>query len=153
VLSGLFHVSFTVEDLERSKDFYGRLLGLELVHEVRHDQPYTSVQVGFANADLKAAAFRIPGQRPERSTHVLELIEYVHPKGVKLDTRTNNIGSAHLAFAVDDIHAEVERLRREGVRFRSDPVAITAGPNAGGWTVYFLDPDDITLELVQPPRR
>jgi hypothetical protein len=28
-------------------------------------------------------------------------------------------------------------------------VSITAGPNAGGWTVYFLDPDNITLEMVQ----
>ena len=40
-----------------------------------------------------------------------------------------------------------------GVRFRSDPVAIEAGINRGGFTCYFLDPDDITLEIIQPPAR
>jgi hypothetical protein len=30
-------------------------------------------------------------------------------------------------------------------------VAIEQGVNQGGFTVYFLDPDDITLEMLQPP--
>ncbi|MEV1179498.1 VOC family protein, partial [Nonomuraea sp. NPDC049784] len=38
-----------------------------------------------------------------------------------------------------------------GVRFVNPPEAITAGVNRGGYACYFLDPDDITLELVQPP--
>jgi hypothetical protein len=38
-----------------------------------------------------------------------------------------------------------------GVRFRSEPVAIEAGINTGGFTCYFLDPDDITLEIIQAP--
>ncbi len=37
-------------------------------------------------------------------------------------------------------------------RFRSEPVAIEAGINRGGYTVYFLDPDDITLEIIQAPQ-
>jgi catechol 2,3-dioxygenase-like lactoylglutathione lyase family enzyme len=39
-----------------------------------------------------------------------------------------------------------------GVKFKADkPVAIEAGVNKGGHTVYFTDPDGITLELLQPP--
>jgi lactoylglutathione lyase len=38
-----------------------------------------------------------------------------------------------------------------GVRFRSEPIAIAAGINKGGFTCYFLDPDDITLEIIQAP--
>ena len=37
------------------------------------------------------------------------------------------------------------------MRFRSEPVAIEAGINKGGFTCYFLDPDDITLEIIQAP--
>jgi catechol 2,3-dioxygenase-like lactoylglutathione lyase family enzyme len=44
-------------------------------------------------------------------------------------------------------------MAKHGVRFRSEPVAIEAGINKGGYTVYFLDPDDITLEIIQPPPR
>jgi hypothetical protein len=52
---------------------------------------------------------------------------------------------------VEDAIAEYERLRVEGVEFVSAPQAITAGVNKGGYTCYFVDPDVITLELVQPP--
>jgi len=36
------------------------------------------------------------------------------------------------------------------LRFKSAPVEITHGQNRGAKAVYFLDPDDITLELVEP---
>jgi catechol 2,3-dioxygenase-like lactoylglutathione lyase family enzyme len=53
---------------------------------------------------------------------------------------------------VDDIHIEFERMRALGVRFKAEaPIAIAAGVNKGGYTIYFLDPDGITLELIQPP--
>lgn len=149
MLTGVFHFSFTVGDIEESKDFYTRILGLELVHEGRFNLPYTAKQVGYENADLLAAAFRLPGKVPESSTHILELVQYLNPTGTKVDTRTINPGSAHLCFAVDDMWSEYERLKGLGVRFRSEPVLIEGGPNKGGWTVYFLDCNDITLEMIQ----
>ena len=72
-----FHFSFTVSNLERSLAFYVDLLGMRLVGTQIHDQPYTSVQVGFPNAVLKAARLTIEGLPPVRSGHLLELIEYV----------------------------------------------------------------------------
>jgi len=50
--------SFTVDDIEESKDFYTRVVDLELVHGTRHNHPDTSKQVGFEHADLLAAAVR-----------------------------------------------------------------------------------------------
>jgi catechol 2,3-dioxygenase-like lactoylglutathione lyase family enzyme len=64
-----------------------------------------------------------------------------------------NTGTAHLAFEVDEIWPEYERMHALGVRFRNPPVAIEAGVNKGGYGCYFVDPDDITLELIQPPPR
>jgi len=145
-----FHFSFTVSDLDRSIAFYCGLLGMKLIGTQVHDQPYTSVQVGFPNAVLKAARLTIDGIPPTRSGHLLELIEYVNPRGEPTDTTTNRPGSAHLAFQVDDLPALYARLKSQGVRFKSEPVAIVAGPNQGGYTIYFYDPDGITLELVQP---
>ena len=51
---------------------------------------------------------------------------------------------------VDATYAD---LKAKGVRFKSAPVDITHGRNAGAKGVYFFDPDDITLELIQPARR
>ena len=150
MLINYFHFSFTVSDIEASIAFYRDVLGMKLVHTMVHDQPYTSKQVGFANAYLKVAQFTIEGMPQARSGHLLELIEYLNPKGAPTDTATNRSGAAHLALQVDDLHAEYERMKALGVRFKSEPLRIAAGKNEGGWTVYLLDPDDITLELVQP---
>ncbi len=150
MLVNYFHFSFTVSDLERSIAFYRDAVGMKLVHTMIHDQPYTSVQVGFKDAYLKVALFTIAGIPESRSGHLLELIEYVNPRGEPTDTTTNRPGAAHLAFQVDDLPAEYARMKALGVRFKSEPVRITAGRNEGGWTVYFLDPDNITLEMVQP---
>ncbi len=150
--NGLWHASFTVSNLEVSLDFYCRLLGLELHHQQVQHNEYTSKLVGFEDANLKVAMLRIPNSFVGPSNHHLELVEYVHPRGEKTDVTTNRPGAPHLAFITDDIHQDFERLKAAGVRFKADaPVAIEAGVNLGGFTVYFLDPDDITLEMLQPP--
>ncbi len=153
MLVGTWHFSFTVSDIERSIAFYRDVLGMELVHRQEQANAYTRRLVGYPDAHLRVAQLRVAGAPLARSGHMLELVEYVAPPGQKIDTRTMNTGTAHLAFEVDDIHAAYARLVALGVRFRSDPVAIEAGINRGGYTVYFLDPDDITLEMVQPPPR
>lgn len=141
------HTSFTVSDIERSIVFYRDMLGLELVTTLRLREPWIATMTGFGQADLKIAALRLgPGE------HILELIEYVNPCGAASAPHpTNDIASAHLCFAVEDIHAEYERLTAAGVEFRSVPQAIGGEPG-NGWAVYFRDPDGIPLELSQDDR-
>ena len=153
MLVNTWHFSFTVSNIEQSIDFYSNVLGMELVHRQEQANAYTRKLVGYPDAHLRVAQLRVKGAPIARSGHLLELVEYVAPQGQKIDTRTFNTGTAHLAFEVDDIHAEYRRMVAAGVRFRSEPVAIEAGINKGGYTVYFLDPDDITLEIIQPPVR
>lgn len=148
-----FHFSFTVGDIERSVAWYTDVLGLELVHRQTQDAEYTGRFIGFPHAVLEVAQLRVPGVVPPRSTHMLELVEYRTPRGVGRPLPTNDTGVAHIAFVVDDLRAEYARLREQRVSFRSDPVEITAGVNRGGRTCYLLDPDGITLELVELPAR
>jgi catechol 2,3-dioxygenase-like lactoylglutathione lyase family enzyme len=54
---------------------------------------------------------------------------------------------------VDDIHAAYGDLQAKGVKFKTPPVPITAGPHQGGWGAYLFDPDGYTLELHQRPPR
>lgn len=150
---GVWHFSFTVADLDRSVAFYSDVLGLELVHRQEQDNAYTRELVGFPDASLRIAQLAVPGQPRGVSTHDLELVEYVAPRAEPTDPMRNRPGAAHLAFAVDDAVGTYERLRDLGVEFVSPPQAITEGINRGGFTCYFLDPDQITLELVQTPAR
>lgn len=153
MVQGLWHVGFTVRDLERSIVFYRDFLGFELVHRQEGVNAYTRRLVGYPEAHLTVALFTIPGSPPGRSNHQLELIEYVAPRGVAINGAHCNPGVAHLAFAVGDLAELHARLSAEGVDFISPPVAITAGVNTGGFACYLHDPDRIVLEAIQPPAR
>ncbi len=57
-------------------------------------------------------------------------------------------GWNRIHLIVDDLDAEVERLRRAGVMFRND---IVTGP--GGAQILLIDPSGNVVELFQPARR
>jgi catechol 2,3-dioxygenase-like lactoylglutathione lyase family enzyme len=144
-ITGADHTSFTVSNLEQSIAFYVENLGFELLYirpEIKNN--YFRAIIGWPDAVVKGAVLAIPG-----TTHQLELFEYVHPRGVTADVRTNNPGSAHVAYFVDDLNAFYTALSAKGVRFRSPPVVLDEGPNRGGVALYMLDPDGITIELFQ----
>jgi catechol 2,3-dioxygenase-like lactoylglutathione lyase family enzyme len=155
MIADVLHFSFTVSDIERSVDWYTRVLGLELVHRQRQENEYTPILVGIPGAVLEVAQFAVPGVPPARSTHMLELVQYIAPPGDGLGRLpSNTVGSAHLALLVTDIHERYQRMLGQGVEFHNPPVAITEGANAGGFACYFRDPDAITLELLMPsPQR
>ena len=150
MLLGVWHTSWTVADLERSIAFYRDLLGFELVETKHRIGSFIDSVVGFSGAELKIATLRIPGTAAPQSGHHLELIEYVAPRGKRLDLRTCNVGAAHLAVGTDSIHDIYQRLSREGVTFVSEPVLVPSGSNANSYACYLRDPDGFTIELVQP---
>jgi catechol 2,3-dioxygenase-like lactoylglutathione lyase family enzyme len=144
---GVHHTSYTISNLERSLEFYVGLLGCELLWQREISDKYFCDIVGFPECTVRAAHLSIPG-----SEHVIELFQYVSPEGKPMDLQPNNPGSSHLAFVVEDLSVVYEQLKAKGVNFRTPPVTIDAGVNKGGYGVYILDPDGITMELFQPPK-
>lgn len=151
MVSGIWHFSFTVSDLDAAVAFYVERLGGELVLAQQQDNEYTRRLVGYPDARLRIAQVRFGGALGA-SSHHLELVQYLSPPGNRGDVNICNPGAAHLALAVDDLDAMYAALSAAGVRFFSAPNEITAGINTGGKAVYFYGPDDIVHELVQPPR-
>lgn len=142
------HVGLTVADIERSIRFYRDTLGMELIRRrPRVDDDYVQRQTGYPGVVLNVASFK----PSPNSSVTLEVVQYMTHAGEPADPATNRAGSGHLCLLVDDLKACYEELRAKGVRFKSEPVRITAGPNEGGYVVYFLDPDGYPLELFQPP--
>lgn len=147
-LSDIHHIGLTVSDLERSIQFYRDVLGMTLIRRrpgVRED--YISQQTGYEGVELSVASFKVS----EASRQSLEIVQYITHAGDPSEPATNRPGSSHLCLLVDDLGLCYEDLSNRGVRFKSEPVRITAGPNAGGLVIYLLDPDDYTIEMFQPP--
>ena len=144
--SGLDHVGFTVSSLERSIPFYTLLLGEEpFLRLLWEGEEFVGRIVGYPGVKLEGAFWQLPGGS------VLELLQYHDPEPGRVDMETYNVGSAHLGLVTEDIHADVERLRKH-VQFRNPgPVEIPSGPAKGGFALYMRDPDGITIELIQRP--
>lgn len=139
------HVGVGVSSLERSLAFYRDLLGFNVAYERGEvTAEYMPRLVGIPGARLKIAGLDIPGLH-------LDLIEYIEPKGAPTAGPPNDVGNVHIGFTVDDMWAAYTFLKENGVRFMCEPVSPTVGPNKGGWAVYFVDPDGVTLEMIQKP--
>jgi catechol 2,3-dioxygenase-like lactoylglutathione lyase family enzyme len=149
---GVLHAGFTISDIDRSVAWYTEVLGLELVSRQRNDNSYTRTIVGIDDAVLEVAFLRLPDAPEGPSNHMLELMQYVSPDGDKSSGLTQDVGVGHLALMVDDIQKTYSRMAQAGVTFRNPPVEISEGANKGAWACYLLDPDGITIELVQPAR-
>jgi len=146
MLTSVNHTSFTVSDVERSVKFYTELLGMKLISLAERPQDFCEKVTGIPGARMKTAYV-------EGAGYNIELIQYIASPGKKLDTRNNNVGSAHLCFNVDNLMEMYRDLKSKGVRFRGEVATVPAGPNKGALLVYLLDPDDNNLEFIQPPSR
>ncbi len=146
-LTGLHHVCLTVSDLDRSIEFYQDFLGMTFVGRREADADYIGQQTGYPGARLVVASLTAT----PASEEIVNLVQYLTHTGEPINQGTNQPGSSHLCFFVDDIGAAHRGLRAKGVSFESEPVDITSGPNEGGLAVYLHDPDGYTIELFQPP--
>ena len=124
----LLHTMIRVRDLERSIDFYTRLLGLSLLR--RKDYPSGKFTLAFV------------GYGDEAKNAVVELTHnWDQTEPYDLGT-----GFGHLAIGVADVYGTCERLESEGV-----PIPRPAGPmKHGGSVIAFVeDPDGYKIELIE----
>ena len=124
----LLHTMIRVRDLEKSIDFYTRLLGMTLLR--RTDYPGGRFTLAFV------------GYGDEASTAVIELTH----NWDQAEPYTIGSGFGHLAIGVPDIAAACDRLAAAGV-----PIPRPPGPMKHGGTViaFAEDPDGYRIELIE----
>ena len=147
-IAGPRHAGRTVSDLDGSLAFYEGLLGLEVLWRRLYEEPEIRRIVGVPEATaLDIAMLRVPGSDFE--------VELLEPRGrARLARAPPSHCGGHFCLFVTGIDALHAELREHGVAFRSDgPVEMTAGANAGGKSLYSLDPDGYVVELHERPPR
>lgn len=115
----LDHIDIGATDAEEMAEFFKKL-GYEVIRETEHHG--------------KAYEMALPGSDgPFFDIHTIE--------------RSYNPEINHMAFAVDDIHAETERLIEMGAEHEEDG-SPEARPDTGRTVSNFRDPDGKRIQLV-----
>ncbi|MGW3612175.1 VOC family protein [Micromonospora sp. NPDC005163] len=118
-------VRYIVDDVQAAVDFYTTHLGFAL-----------NTSAGPAFADVVRGPLRLLVSGPASSG----------ARATPDDATTAGRNRIHLT--VDDLDAEIDRLRSAGLSFRSD---VIAGP--GGRQILLTDPSGNLVELFQPAHR
>jgi lactoylglutathione lyase len=122
----ILHTMLRVGDLQRSIDFYTRVLGMTLLRQKEYpDGKFTLAFLGYGD---------------EQGNTVLEL---TYNWGV--ESYEVGSGFGHLAIEVDDVYAATEKMQQQGGK-----ILRAAGPmNAGTTIIAFVeDPDGYAIELI-----
>ena len=123
----LLHTMLRVGDMQRSVNFYTKVLGMKLLRSTdRPDQKYSLSFVGYDDEERAA------------------VLELTYNYGVE----RYELGSAfgHIAIGVPDVKGACERVRQNGGK-----VTREAGPVKGGTTViaFVEDPDGYKSEFIE----
>ncbi|MFN4088434.1 MAG: lactoylglutathione lyase, partial [Alphaproteobacteria bacterium] len=121
------HTMLRVLDLDKSVDFYTRLLGMKLLRRRDYEGgKFTLAFVGYG----------------DEADHTV--IELTHNWDQETHYEKGD-GFGHIALAVPDIYAACAKLEKEGVKIPRPP-----GPMKHGTTViaFIEDPDGYKIELI-----
>lgn len=137
----LLHYSHCVSDIERSRRFYGEVLGFETVAEFDFDDAATARVMGVPDARFKGIFMKRDGMR-------IELIGFSNPppEAPRLERSAAEVGHSHLSFYVRDLDATIAELRTQGVVVEDESRATLPG---GIECCIARDPDGFPIELVQ----
>ncbi len=118
MVESIHHSALLVTELEKAKDFYGRVLGLKEIE--RPPFNFAGAWYGVGDGQIHLIVY------PEKA-----------PRERKIDTR-----NAHLALRVSNFHEMAARLEAEGIELVKHENSITGWPQ-----MFCIDPDGNVLEL------
>ncbi len=143
-------IGLTVSDVDRSAEFYERVLDFRRDAEIEAaGEPYERLAGVFG--------VRVRTVRMRLGSECLDLTEYLAPRGrpVPADSRSNDRWFQHVAIVVADMDRAYQRLRAAKVEHASSgPQRLPDwNPQAAGIRAfYFRDPDRHVLEVIWFPQ-
>jgi catechol 2,3-dioxygenase-like lactoylglutathione lyase family enzyme len=142
-------IGMTVADLDRSLEFFSKVLNFEKIDDVEvHGSEYEKLQ-GVFGLRMRVARLKLGAE-------TIELTQYLAPEGrpIPADWRSHDHWFQHIAIVVSDMDRAYQQLRSHKVRHAStgpQTIPLTNKAAAGIRAFYFKDPDGHNLEIIYFP--
>jgi len=129
MITGFDHIGITVKDLDKSIEFYTRIL------DFKEGRKFEYLERGVTILFLNVGKVQL-----ELFGHSKEVLE--------AEKKPLQAGVAHIALEVENLNETYEKLKARGIEFEREPRVAMMGQKI----VFLSDPDGNILELVEWPR-
>ena len=107
------HFGVVTNNMEKSLHFYRDLLGLKIKREMLEEGKFINTILCLENVKVRTVKMTA-----EEGSTLVELLEYQTKEGKERENyEIFDLGASHVAFTVDNLDEEYERLRKAGVAF------------------------------------
>jgi catechol 2,3-dioxygenase-like lactoylglutathione lyase family enzyme len=136
------HITIVVRNVEAAKEFFG-LLGFKEDKSVVIAGPQFAAYMGIDGIEAEHITLSLTNASPRTE---VQLLKYRHPAPLPDPAIENlsRLGFNHVCFAVDDLEAEVLRLKAQGVQLRNEVMVFHNRK-----LVFLSGPEGITVELAE----
>lgn len=141
MITAFRHTGIVVNDLEAAERFWCELLGFSVNRRIEESGAYIDSMLGISDAKVTTLKLAAP------DGNLIELLKFhSHPDPGAWGGTITSTGLTHLAFTVDDLDAEHERLTAAGILFAAPP---QNSPDGGARVAFCEGPEGLVLELVE----
>ncbi len=142
-------VGMTVSDMDRSVDFYTKVLSFKKVSDTEVLGTEYERLNGLFGVRLRIVKIQLGDES-------IELTEYLTPKGkpIPIDSHSNDRWFQHIAIVVSDMDTAYQFLRQHKIQHASTAPQRLPDWNKGAAGIkafYFKDPDGHNLEIIYFP--
>jgi catechol 2,3-dioxygenase-like lactoylglutathione lyase family enzyme len=142
-------IVITVADMDRSIDFYSRVLTFNKISDVELAGDDVEHLFGVFGSRVRIVRMQLGGES-------IKLLQFLAPKGrpIPVDSRSNDVWFQHIAIIVSDMDGAYQVLRQNKVEHASSGPQRLPDWNknaAGIKAFYFKDPDEHPVEILQFP--
>jgi catechol 2,3-dioxygenase-like lactoylglutathione lyase family enzyme len=142
-------IQMTVADMDRSVNFYSRVLTFEKTSDTEIAGENVEHLFGVFGARVRVVRMKLGDES-------IELIQFIAPRGraIPADSRSNDLWFQHIAIIVSDMDRAYQVLRENRVEHASTGPQRLPDWNknaAGIKAFYFKDPDEHPIEILEFP--
>ena len=136
------HVTIVVRDVDAAKKFFS-LLGFKEEMSVVITGKQLADYMGVEGIEAEHVTLALANVTPRTE---VQLLKYHHPGPLPDPAirKLNKLGFNHICFSVDDLDAEVAKLKAHGVELRNEVMNFHDRK-----LVFIYGPEDVTVELAQ----
>ena len=140
MIQNIRHTGIVVKDLGQSLRFYRDLLGFKITKQMEESGGYIDNMSALNGIKVTTITMALSDGQ------MVELLKYhSHPREPKL-RESCEVGISHIAFTVDNLEREYQRLTKEGIVFNAPP---QSSPDGYAKVTFCRAPEGTLIELVE----